>query len=135
MSKAAISRLFGAAVVAVVAGVVIAIVAAVTAFAGGAIAIGGPQVVSVDGQAFAGTIGTLVVASLVIGAGAVAAIVSWIGALFNTSRLEDKTWFLALLGLGLVSLGWVAMIAYAIAGPDGAPREVDSQGPAGAVAH
>jgi len=54
MSKAAVSRLFGAAVVAVVAGLVIAIVAVVAAFAGGAIAIGGPKVVSVDGQAFAG---------------------------------------------------------------------------------
>ena len=52
-------------------------------------------------------------------AGGIAAVTSWIGALVATSRLEDKTWFVLLLVLGLVSLGLPAMIAYAIAGPDG----------------
>jgi len=50
--------------------------------------------------------------------------VSWIGALLNTIQLEDKTWFVLLLVLGLFSFGFVAMIAYVIAGPDGAdPRQ------------
>jgi hypothetical protein len=40
--------------------------------------------------------------------------------LLNTSRLEDKAWFAALLVLGLISLGWVAMIAYVLRGPDSA---------------
>jgi hypothetical protein len=53
----------------------------------------------------------------------VAAIAAWVGALFNTARLEDKTWFAALLVLGLVSLGWVAMTAYVLAGPDSTARD------------
>jgi len=53
-------------------------------------------------------------------------LVSWIGALLNTSRLASRTWFLVLLLLGIFNLGILAMIAYLIAGPDGtaeaAPR-------------
>jgi hypothetical protein len=45
------------------------------------------------GEALAWTIAALVIASLVIAAGTVAAIASWLAALRNTSRLEDKTWF------------------------------------------
>ena len=41
------------------------------------------------------------------------------GALLNTAQLEDKTWFIVLLVLGLLSFGLVAMIAYVIGGPDG----------------
>ena len=44
---------------------------------------------------------------------------SWIGALLNTWRLDSKTWFAILLLLGLFNLGFFAMIAYLIAGPDG----------------
>ena len=51
-----------------------------------------------------------------------AAIAAWVGALLNTSSLEDKTWFATLLVLGLVSLGWVAVIAYVLTGPDGTTR-------------
>jgi hypothetical protein len=43
---------------------------------------------------------------------------AWIGALFNTFRLDGKTWFVALLVLCLFSFGWVAMVAYVVAGPD-----------------
>lgn len=48
-----------------------------------------------------------------------AGLVVWFGALINTSYLEDKAWFILLLVLGLLSFGFIAMIAYAIAGPDG----------------
>jgi hypothetical protein len=51
--------------------------------------------------------------------GAIGGLVSWIGALLNTAQLEDKTWFIILLVLGLLSFGLFAMIAYVIAGPDG----------------
>jgi hypothetical protein len=119
MSKTTVTRLFIGAIVAAVAGLVVAIATVVAALAGGVIAIGGPSVVSVDGGAFAGMLGWLVIASLVFAAGAVAAVASWIGALLNTYRLDDKTWFVALLILGLLSFGWVAMVAYVVAGPDG----------------
>jgi len=118
MSKAAITLCFGAAIVAVVAGFVIAIAAVLTALANGAVVFGGPQVLTLNGGAFAGSVPGLVMAALAIAAGAVAAIASWIGALLNTYRLADKTWFIALLVLGLFSLGWVAMIAYVLVGPD-----------------
>ena len=63
--------------------------------------------------------GLALIAALAVIGGLIGGLVSWIGALLNTSRLEDKTWFIVLLVLGLVSFGLVAMIAYVIAGPDG----------------
>jgi hypothetical protein len=60
----------------------------------------------------------VIVAALVAGGGTIAAVASWIGALLNTVRLDDKTWFIALLVLGLFSFGWIAMVAYVLAGPD-----------------
>ena len=44
---------------------------------------------------------------------------SWIGALLNTSQLESKTWFAVLLLTGIFNFGFIAMLAYVIAGPDG----------------
>jgi len=123
MSKTTITRLFGAALAAEVVGILIGIVAVVAGLANGAVAFGGPQVVTLNGDTLAWTIAALVLASLVIAAGAVAAIASWVIAMQSTWRLGDKTWFAVLLGLGLVSLGWVAMIAYVFAGPDSMARE------------
>jgi len=118
MSKSAITKLFVAAVIAVVAGIVVAVSAGVAALANGAVTIGGPTVVTVDGHAFAGTLGWFVVGGLAIAGGSLAALASWIGALLNTVQLDDKTWFVALLVAGLVSIGWVATAAYILAGPD-----------------
>lgn len=119
MSKASVTRLFIGAAVAVVAGLIVALAAVVAAIAGGVVTIGGPAVITVYGGPFAGTLIWLVIASLLISAGALAALASWIGALLNTVQLEDKSWFAALLVLGIFSLGWIAMIAYVVAGPDG----------------
>jgi hypothetical protein len=49
---------------------------------------------------------------------------AWIGALINTNLLQDKTWFIVLLvggilGLNFGLLGFAAMVAYLVAGPDG----------------
>ena len=85
--------------------------------------VGGPQVVSLNGEVLVWTIAARVIASLVIAAGSVAAIAAWVGALLNTYRLQDKTWFAALLVLGVVSLGWLAMVAYVFAGPDSTSRQ------------
>jgi hypothetical protein len=47
-----------------------------------------------------------------------------------TSQLESKTWFLALLVLGIFNFGFFAMIVYLIAGPDSsataAPRRTQA---------
>lgn len=118
MSKTTITRLFGAAIALVVVGLAIGIVAVVTALANGAVEIGGPGFVTINGGPFAGAVVALVVASLVGGAGALVAIASWLGALWNTWQFEDKTWFAGLLVLGFASLGWIAMVAYVAKGPD-----------------
>lgn len=118
MSKSSVTRLFFAAVLALAVGLLVALATVVAAIAGGVVAIGGPNVVSVDWEVFAGSLPWLLTAALVLAGGGIAALASWIGALLNTWRIEDKTWFAALLLLGLFSLGWVAMVAYVVAGPD-----------------
>ena len=119
VSRAAVTRLFAVAIAFVLAGSVSGAAVVVWALAKGAIAIGGPHLVSLDAAPVAGAIVGLIVASLLTGIGTLAAVASWAGALLNTARLEDKTWFAFLLVLGVVSLGWLAMVAYAVAGPDG----------------
>jgi len=126
MSKTTVTRLFVGSIVAIVAGVIVDVIAVLAAFAGGVIVIGGPDGVSLHGGSFAWTlIGLAVIGSLAITGGSLGALVSWIGALINTAQLEDKTWFVLLLVLGLFSFGFVAMFAYVIAGPD-----AYAQGPA-----
>jgi hypothetical protein len=128
MSKPAITRLFKVAVAFVVAGSVSGTAVVIWALANGAVGIGGPQFVTVSAGRFAGAIVGLIIASLLTAAGTVAAVVSWAGALLNTARLQDKAWFAALLVLGLISLGWLAMIAYVLKGPDSTAAAVESAG-------
>ena len=123
MSKTAITRLFIGSIVAVCAGVLLAIAALTAAFAGGGILMDGPDVVGIANPQFAWPlIALIVVAGLTIAGGAIGGLVAWIGALLNTAQLEDKVWFILLLVLGLLSFGFVAMVAYVIAGPDGTAR-------------
>jgi hypothetical protein len=118
MSKSAITRLFKVAVGFVVAGSVTGTAVAIWAIANGAVTFGGSPFVTFNPATVAGAIVGMVIASLLTGIGTVAAIVSWVGALANTARLENKTWFTTLLVSGLVSFGWLAMIAYILRGPD-----------------
>ncbi len=119
MSKAVITRLFIGGLVAAIAGFVIALFAALAAFAGSELIMKGPDVVGIRGTPFAWSmVGLVVVGGLAMIGGAVAGLVSWIGALLNTAQLDDKLWFILLLILGLFSFGLIAMIAYVIAGPD-----------------
>ena len=134
MSKKNITRLFVAAVVAVGAGLVLGFAALGTALATDAIDFGGSYVIDVNGGSGAWTaLGLVIVGSLVILGGTVAAVVSWLGALLNTWPLEDKMWFWSLLALGLLGFGVVAMIAYVVAGPDGTKQTVTPPGIAGAI--
>ena len=120
MSKSTVTRLFVGGIVAVFAGIVFGFVALWIAFAGGAFQMNGPDVTGVTGGTFSWTMVALIVLSaFAIVGGAIAGFVSWIGALLNTAPLEDKTWFILLLVLGLLSFGFIAMIVYLIAGPDG----------------
>lgn len=123
MSKATVTRVFLGSVTAVVAGGILAFAAVWIAYANGAFVMRGPDVIGVQATPLAWTIvGLGAVAALSMIAGFVGGLVSWIGALLNTSQLQDKTWFVLLLVLGLFSFGLVAMIAYVIGGPDGAKQ-------------
>lgn len=125
MSKKNVTRLFVGALVAVGVGVVLGFIALWAAWASDAVDVGGSDVVDVNGGSGAWTVlGLVVVGSLAILGGTVAAVVSWIAALLNTWQLEDKTWFVSLLALGLLGFGVLAMIAYVVAGPDGTKQIV-----------
>lgn len=120
MTKATVTRLFLGSVAALVAGILLAIVAVAVAFASGVFVMDGPDVVGVQSTPTAWTTLAMgVIATLAVIGACIGGLVSWIGALLNTARLEDKMWFILLLVLGLFSFGLVAMIAYVIAGPDG----------------
>jgi hypothetical protein len=131
MSKSSIARLFAGAIAAVVVGMTIGIagVGRRSQWRGRDRA----EVVTLNGGSFALAIAALIVALLALAAGTLAAIASWVGALLNTSRLDDKTWFVLLLVAGLVSLGWVAMIAYVFAGPDSTAQDSTRLARAGLV--
>ena len=124
MSKKHVTRLFIAAVVAVGAGLVLGVAALGAALVSNAVDVGGSGIIDVNGGSGAWTaLGLVIVGSLAVLAGSIAAVVSWLGALLNTWQLEDKLWFASLLALGLLGAGVVAMIAYAVAGPDGTKQD------------
>ena len=131
MTKSTVTRLFVGSVSAVVTGLVLGFAAVLVAFASDSLVMRGPDVVGIEPTAFAWSmVGLAVLAVLAIIGGAIGGLVSWIGALLNTAELEDKTWFVLLLVLGILSFGLVAMIAYVIAGPDGTKDHAASRAPA-----
>ena len=135
MSKAIVTRLFIAAGLAMLAGAVVAIVGVWIAIANDVFVMNGPDIVGLQGGALAASsLGLGLVGVLAIIGGLVAGLVAWIGALFNTWQLDSKAWFISLLLLGIFNLGFFAMVAYIIAGPDGtaaaAPRRVQAPAPA-----
>jgi hypothetical protein len=120
MSKATVTRLFIGGALAVIAGSIVAVAAVWVAIANDVFVMNGPDIVALQGSALAWSmLGLGIVGSVAIMGGLIASLVSWIGALLNTSQLESKTWFLVLLLLGIFNFGFFAMIAYVIAGPDG----------------
>ena len=120
MSKAIVTKLFLGGIVAAITGILVAFIAVWGAFAGGVFQMDGPDVTGVNFSPFAALMLALAVGGLlaVIGGG-IAGLVSWIGALLNTAELDDKTWFLLVLVLGIFNFGFIAMIVYVLAGPDG----------------
>jgi hypothetical protein len=135
MSKATVTRLFVGSAVAVGAGAILAVIAVWLAIANGVFVMSGADVVGLQGGALSWIlIGLVIVGGLAMMGGLIGGLVSWIGALLNTSQLESKTWFLVLLLLGIYNFGFIAMIAYVVAGPDGSTATSRSAAPASAGA-
>jgi hypothetical protein len=70
------------------------------------------------------TIVLIVAGAFATAIGGIVGLVAWIGALVNTYQIPDKTWFAVVLaggvfGFAFALIGFAAMIAYVIAGPDG----------------
>ena len=124
MTKSMITKLFVGGLIAIAGGLVLSIGAGVAAYANGALVMSGPDVVGFEPTAFAWTMLALAVLGCVgMFGGGITQFVAWIGAVLNTSRLEEKTWFVVLLVLGILSFGFVAMLVYVLAGPDGTTEQ------------
>jgi len=120
MSKATVIKLFIGGGVAVVAGAILAAAAVWLAIANDVFVMNGADIVGLQASPLSWSlVGLGMVGAVAVVGGLIAGLVSWIGALLNTIELDRKTWFLALLLLGIFNLGIVAMLAYVIAGPDG----------------
>jgi hypothetical protein len=120
MSKSTVTRLFIGSVLAAGTGTIVAILAVWTAIANDVFVMSGQDIVAIQGSVLSWVLlGLGIVGGLAVAGGLIGGLVSWIGALLNTSQLESKTWFLALLVLGIFNFGFFAMIAYLIVGPDG----------------
>jgi hypothetical protein len=84
-----------------------------------------PGVNYVPDSTFWALVSFIVLGGIAILGGIVVQFVAWIGAVINTNRLMDKTWFNILLWVGIagIVLGalvwWGLMIAYIVGGPDG----------------
>ncbi len=73
---------------------------------------------------FWATIAVMILGFTAAAAGGIVQLAAWIGALVNTYKIADKTWFAVLLVSGLLGfafglLGFAGMVAYLVAGPDG----------------
>jgi hypothetical protein len=72
--------------------------------------------------------------TLTAAGGVIAGFIAWIGAVLNTWQLQSKAWFVALVLTGIFNFGFIAMVIYVIAGPDGkaAPTTRPAAAPVGA---
>ncbi|HEX2754738.1 MAG TPA: hypothetical protein VHM48_04710 [Candidatus Limnocylindrales bacterium] len=119
MSKATVTRLFIGSLIAFAGGAILAVAAVWLAMANDVFVMAGPDIVGLRGSAFAWSLlGLGIVGGVAMGGALIGGLVSWIGALLNTWQLESRTWFAVLLLLGIFNVGFLAMIAYLIAGPD-----------------
>lgn len=124
MRKPTVTKTWLAGLIAMVAGLIVGGVSLGLMLAyGGGYSATHDFVPTYDGFFWA-VIGLMVVGFTAAAVGGVVQIVAWIGALINTFQIEDKTWFAVLLAGGILGfafalVGFAAMVAYLIAGPDG----------------
>ena len=132
MTKSNVTKLFMGSLIAIVAGVLLVALGFIAALATGTFVMQGPDVTGFQLSSSApAAFGLAFIGLLGIVGGGIGQFVAWIGAVVNTSRLEDKTWFIVLLVLGLLSFGFVAMVVYILVGPDGTASRQASAQPSG----
>jgi hypothetical protein len=120
MTKPTITRLFLGSLGAIIAGLLFILVTATAVLATGTWVVNGSEVTDFQLSPTAtSTFWFAMFGGILVVAGAIGQFVAWIGALINTARLTDKLWFIVLLVLGLFGVGFIAMLVYVIAGPDG----------------
>jgi hypothetical protein len=119
MSKATVTRLFIGSGIAILSGAILAAATVSLAIANNVFVMRGPDDIGLRGSVLAWSLlGLGIVGGLAVAGGMIGGLVAWIGALLNTWQLESRTWFAVLLLLGIFNLGFFAMIAYLVAGPD-----------------
>jgi hypothetical protein len=122
MSKSTITPVFLGSLVSIVGGLILVMVATAVGFVGTGYITSGPDLVAVEPTSMTWLAVAMGMAGVVaIVGGGLGQFVAWIGALVNTAQLQDKTWFLVLLLLGILSLGFIPMLVYVLAGPDSTP--------------
>jgi hypothetical protein len=135
MTKSTVTKIFIGSLFAIAGGVVLLAAGVLLAYTSGAFIMRGPDVVGIHPSAFTWSMaGLAIVGILAVVGGGLGQFIAWIGALINTSRRDDKSWFIVLLVLGLLSFGFVPMVVYLIAGPDGTRDAAKQPHPIGAPA-
>ena len=134
VTKTTVTRLFIGSVIAFGSGAIVAILALGLALASDVFVMAGNDIAAIEGGPLAwGLITVAGLGGLAAAGGAIAGFVAWIGAVLNTWQLDSKAWFVALVLTGIFNFGFLAMIVYVIAGPDGkAPTTRIAPVPAGA---
>jgi len=96
MSKPLINRIFVGSLAAIIAGILLALVTVAAVLCTGTWTFSGSDVTAFEPASAVGwTFGFAIVGGLLFIAGWLGQFVAWIGALVNTARLADKTWFVA----------------------------------------
>ena len=120
MTKKMVTTLFVGSLIAVVGGFMVVVAGVAITVATGTLVMSGSDVTGFQPSSWTpAAMGLALIGVLAIVGGALGQFVAWIGAVINTARLDDKTWFIVLLVLGLLSFGFIAMLVYVLAGPDG----------------
>ena len=120
MFKATVTRLFMGSLIAGWAGVIVSVLAIALAVANNVFVMDGNDISAIQGGVLAwALLGLAFLGALTAAGGVVAGFIAWIGAVLNTWQLESKAWFVVLVLTGIFNFGFIAMVIYVIAGPDG----------------
>ena len=120
MFKTTVTRLFIGSLLAFGAGAIVTMLAIALAIANDVFVMNGNDIAAIQGGAVAwALLGLALLGGLAAAGGVIVGFIAWIGAVLNTWQLESKAWFVGLVLTGIFNFGFIAMIVYVIAGPDG----------------